>query len=70
MHGTHPPAAPDDEEEAELPVTETSKQVLLAPGGKFRISDAADPGLVSEVCDGSPYGVSSPDSRGRTARGG
>jgi len=52
MRGTRPPGAPDDQDEPEQPVTETSKQVLVAPGGKFRISNTADPGLVSVVCDG------------------
>jgi hypothetical protein len=52
MRGPRPPGAPDDGEEPELPVTETSQQVLVAPGGKFRISDPADPGLVHEVGDG------------------
>ena len=43
---------------ADLPCPEMSHRVLLAPGGKYRISPAPDPGQVHEVCDGSPPGSS------------
>ena len=38
--------------EPERPGGETSYRMLLHPGGKYRISLAADPGRVLEVCDG------------------
>ncbi|MGH3124631.1 MAG: hypothetical protein ACRDND_26925 [Streptosporangiaceae bacterium] len=38
--------------EPELGDWETSYRMLLAPGGKYRISPAAGPGRVLEVCDG------------------
>jgi hypothetical protein len=37
--------------EPERPGRETSYRLLLHPGGKYRISPAADPGRVLEVCD-------------------
>ena len=37
--------------EPEPPGEETSYRLLLNPGGKYRISPAADPGRVLEVCD-------------------
>ena len=38
--------------EPERPGGEASYRLLLCPGGKYRISPAADPGRVLEVCDG------------------
>jgi hypothetical protein len=46
----HP--APDPDPAQEPPVTENTYQVLLAPGGKYRISHVRDGQVVHEGCDG------------------
>ena len=64
----HP--APDPDPAQELPVTESTYQVLLAPGGKYRISHVRDGQVVHEGCDGVTGWFISPGSPGTTGRPG
>jgi hypothetical protein len=74
MRGIHHPPVSPDGGEREPPVTEHSKHVLLAPGGKYRISQDTEDGPVHQVCDGETawYIQASPPwaSGGRRAEGG
>ena len=51
MRGTPPPVAPDGAER-QLPVTEHGRHVLVAPGGKYRVSGVGEDGRLHEVSDG------------------
>jgi hypothetical protein len=63
-------AAPDPDSDQELPVTENTYQVLLAPGGKYRISHFRDGQVVHEGCDGVTGWLISPGSPGTPGRPG
>lgn len=48
MRGMRPPEGP----ERELPVTEHRKHLLVAPGGKYRVSETGQDGQLREISDG------------------
>ncbi len=63
-------AAPDPDPDQEPPVTENTYQVLLAPGGKYRVSHVRDGQVVHEGCDGVTGWFISPGSPGAAGRPG
>jgi hypothetical protein len=65
-----PHAAPDPDPGQEPPVTENTYQVLLAPGGKYRVSHVRDGQVVYEGCDGVTGWFISPGSPGAAGRPG